>query len=226
MSEENLENEKPVEQTPPPNSMQFPITNLGFTQATDDEEEAQSGSKDIAKLNELSEQYRKTDIEKGDVFIDPATGKIIDRDSLPPLEQIKIVARNMGHTINNPDKNCKKCHGRGYQGKRVEDNAPIPCSCIYKDYYKEHPEVKKQMEQMPAVNRKARRFYDKQMKKFINSRVNEEMEKQALINYSKANLKKFTGPKVDATVVETAEGTIGEVSENVENVSKGVAENA
>ena len=219
MSEENPENK---EQTPVPNSMQFPITNLGFTQATDDEEELQSDSEDIAKLNELSEQYRKTEIEKGDVFIDPATGKIIDRDSLPPLEQIKIIARNMGHTINNPDKNCKKCRGRGYTGRRVEDNAPIPCSCIYNDYYKEHPEVKKQMEQMPAVNRKARRFYDKQMKKFINSRVNEEMEKQALINYSKANLRKFTGPKIESEVVETAEGTIGEVSENV---SEGVVEN-
>ena len=224
MSEENQnQNEKPAEPIITPNTMQFPITNLGFTQATDDEEEAQSGSEDIAKLNELSEQYRKTEIEKGDVFIDPATGKIIDRDSLPPLEQIKIIARNMGHTINNPDKNCKKCHGTGYAGRRVEDKAPIPCSCIYKEYYKEHPEVKKQMEQMPAVNRKARRFYDKQMKKFINQRVDEEMKKQALINYSKANLRKFTGPKIETEVVETAEGTIGEVSENV---SEGVVENA
>lgn len=155
----------------------------------EDVEESGSFVDDVKKLTDLSSQYEKTEISKEDVFIDPTTGEVIDRTKLPPLEQIKIAARSLGQTINDPDKSCKKCHGRGYTGINSDGNVPVPCSCIYKEYYKNNPSAK-DPNNAPVMNRRAKRYYDKQFKKYISSQVSQMQKKNDLIEKSKKNLGK------------------------------------
>ncbi len=40
------------------------------------------------------------------------------------------------------DKNCKKCHGRGYIGFTVKNRLPFPCNCVKKNYIKRNAEKK------------------------------------------------------------------------------------
>lgn len=47
-----------------------------------------------------------------------------------PVKLIRKLAEQQGITLREPKSSCKKCHGLGYIGRRVEDGFPIPCSCI------------------------------------------------------------------------------------------------
>ena len=66
------------------------------------------------------------------------TEKNIKWDELPPLEKIKIASNQNQVAIKEPDKNCKRCFGRGYIGirslpKKDDEKVelPIPCRCIF-----------------------------------------------------------------------------------------------
>ena len=197
MNTENIE-EAAFEEVPKNNTEEVMIQNLGFIQATDDEDESETSMDDIKKLTGMSDQYRKTDVEQENVFVDPSTGEIIDRASLPPLEQIRIAAKNLNQTINEPHKNCKKCYGRGYTGINLDGNVPVPCTCIYEEFYKNNPDAKKP-ENSLVSNRQTQRRHDKQFKKYLNIQMTTLKKINDTVEKSKANLRKNT-PKISPEV--------------------------
>ena len=189
MSEEEIK--KSVEE------VEVSIPTINFSQNVDEDEYEESSN--INQFGKISNQYGKINIEKEETFIDPATGQVIDKSSLTPFEQIKVTAKSMNITLNDPKKNCKKCSGRGYTGIHVSDRSPIPCSCIYETYYKDHPEQKKNTQ--PVLNRKQRRAYEKNLNSYYRKVIDMEVKKQEIIAKSKANLRKNT-PKVEEVISE------------------------
>lgn len=187
MSEEN--NEELV---------QIPTINL-----SQEETQEESVGGDISQYTKFSDQYRNINVGEKETFIDPATGQVIDESLLTPLEKIKVKAKSMNITLNDPEKSCKKCYGRGYVGIHSEDKSPIPCQCLYKEYYKANPEAKKKAQDFqPKLNRKQKRAYEKSYRKYLNHVVQDLQKQQAIINKSKANLRKNTPEKIVEEVVE------------------------
>lgn len=48
-----------------------------------------------------------------------------------PWQVIREAAEQMHIKINKPNPSCKKCHGRGYTGRRHDTGEPLTCSCIF-----------------------------------------------------------------------------------------------
>lgn len=48
-----------------------------------------------------------------------------------PMTIFKAAAEGMGIYLNDPDSNCKKCHGTGCLGRYASTGEPIPCKCIF-----------------------------------------------------------------------------------------------
>lgn len=94
------------------------------------------------------------------VLYDDKTGQLVDIKTLPPFERIKMVSNREGKTINEPVKNCKHCYGRGYTAIDAHDGVPTPCTCVFRDFYKQNPGYKNT--DFPSFNRKTRR----EMKKY------------------------------------------------------------
>ncbi len=181
----------------------FGYNSLGMVDNTSDDDEEESGS--IESLTKISDEYKKSEIEETKMFLNPETGEMVERSKLPPLEQIRVTAKSTGHHINNPKKSCKKCHGRGYTGIKLE-GTPIACDCIFEEYYKANPESKKKDQQYSGpTNRKQKRYYEKQYRSYMMELIKKEMKNQEIIEKSKKNLRKNT-PEV--TIIETAEGVI------------------
>jgi len=67
-----------------------------------------------------------------DKFVDTKDGTVVDKKDLTPFQMIKAIAKQNNHTIKDPSKGCKKCHGRGYEGIDSETNMPIPCRCLFR----------------------------------------------------------------------------------------------
>lgn len=65
-------------------------------------------------------------------FIDVKDGQVIDKDKLTPFQIIKSVAEQNGNKIKDPDKSCKHCYGRGFEGKDLKTQMPIPCRCLFR----------------------------------------------------------------------------------------------
>lgn len=195
------------------NEILLPVPNMQITQ---EETEDESVGSDINQYTKYSEQYRNINVGTDETFIDPATGQIIDKDTLTHLEKIKVKAKSMNISLNDPDPSCKKCYGRGYIGVHVDDNSPIPCQCLYKEYYKNNPEAKKNKEQFtPKLNRKQKRAYEKSYRKYLNKVADMLKKQQAIIDNSKANLGKITPvkPKVQEVVENATEDVVEETVE-------------
>lgn len=201
--EENFENAKIENVETVPTEIQH--EGISFIEEDDSLESSENV---IEKFNEATEKYRQTKITQDFTFIDPTTGEVIDRSKLAPFEQIKQMAMSIGQTINDPNKNCKHCYGRGYTGINLDGNIPVACDCIYKEWYKTNP--KKDQNFFPE-NRRSKRYYGKQMQKYVQSLAKKERARLEVIENSKRNLRKNT-PKVETVSeevhVETAEGTI------------------
>ena len=75
----------------------------------------------------INQQY--SPIEPIDVMFDGET--VIDKEQITPFDVIKRVSEATGQKINNPNKNCKKCYGRGYIGRDFSCGSPVPCECIF-----------------------------------------------------------------------------------------------
>ena len=78
-------------------------------------------SKDIELVNENGEltETQVTDEE------------LVALKSADPMWIMKAAAEGMGIILNDPKPNCKKCHGRGYLGRKADTGEPIPCTCIF-----------------------------------------------------------------------------------------------
>lgn len=83
-----------------------------------------------------------------------------ERVELNPLEKIKFAAERFGITLNDPNKSCKKCYGRGYVGTDSKTQIPIACGCITPKALKAAS-----ANQFIPSNRKAKRVMDKMQKK-------------------------------------------------------------
>jgi hypothetical protein len=158
----------------------LPITTIE-PQIEEDEEEGQSLS--------LATDYSGIKVEHKNTFISD-TGEVIDESSMSILDKMKISAKSIGQELQDPDKSCKHCYGRGYVGINLDGNIPMPCKCLYKKFFKENPHWQNQ--QMPSWNRKAKRNYDKRMSQYINLQAAKMKSRIALEEKSRANLGKNT----------------------------------
>ena len=69
-------------------------------------------------------------IAESSIVLDPETGAVIDESKLTPFEKIKLTTRKLGKELNDPDKKCKHCYGRGYTNVDI-DGTPTPCKCLF-----------------------------------------------------------------------------------------------
>jgi hypothetical protein len=129
-------------------------------------------------------------IDKDVVYVDPNTGEQIDPNNLGPFEKIKFIANQLGQTLDEPQKNCKHCYGRGYTAIDAKSKLPVACSCIYKTFRKTNPNW--QNAQTPSTNRSAKRAYYKKMGKLISKMRPAYEKEQELKEKSKENLGKNT----------------------------------
>lgn len=206
---DNIEEAKFEEVVPETNTVEENVSNIGYNSLGmvesdyDDSEREEIG--DVDNITKISDEYRKADIEETKMFRNPETGEMVDIKSLPLLDQLKATAMSTGHQLNEPNKSCKKCYGRGYVGVKPE-GAPIACDCIFKEYYQANPEAKKTARNFGGtMNRKQKRFNEKLYREHMKQFIETEMKKQSLIQKSKDNLRKNTPVK---TEIETAEGVI------------------
>ena len=154
--------------------------------------------------------YDAVKVDNSDTLLDE-NGNIIDPNSLSVFEKLKLAAKKLGQTLNDPDKSCKHCFGRGYVGINLDGNIPLPCKCVYKKFFKEHPNWRGQ--EMPSWNRTTRRKYEKRMGKYINLKA-ESMKKRDLnIAKSKANLGKYSSNYINGKKIESVSADAPSVSE-------------
>jgi len=52
-------------------------------------------------------------------------------NDLDPYDKIRLAAAQYGLALKNPEKNCKKCYGRGYISINTGNNIPNACTCIF-----------------------------------------------------------------------------------------------
>lgn len=71
-----------------------------------------------------------------------------------PMDIIRLVAEKYNIKLRPAKKNCKRCHGRGYQGVHAGTGEPVPCPCIF-----EKEEFDREMGVVPRkpLNRAERR---------------------------------------------------------------------
>jgi len=153
------------------------------TQEVLDSEYEQEYAEDAGSIDIPGESY--SGIKESVVAIDSESGAIIDESKLTPFERIKLTTRKLGKEINDPNKSCKHCHGRGYTYIDL-DGTPTPCKCLFKDWYAQNPTYKNV--QMPSYNRAYRRAADKHQrsKKVPNTALIQR--KQKLLNFMKQSV--------------------------------------
>lgn len=92
------------------------------------------------KASEVAMEYdnfvKHAEVVKADSVKDLETAfqadeDMIDLKTADPMMIMKLAAEGMGIVLNDPKPNCKKCHGRGYLGRKADTGEPIPCICIY-----------------------------------------------------------------------------------------------
>lgn len=79
-----------------------------------------------------------------------ANGNVVDYKDVSPMEVIKKLAEQQKIQLKEPKSNCKHCYGRGWIG-RLQNGAPLECSCIYP------PDVKKKNANIVFENRALKR---------------------------------------------------------------------
>lgn len=183
----------------------FDINTIGMVESDDEIEESESIAT-IDDINDINAQYNKSKINHENVVVNSA-GEVVDPSTLSILDRLKISAKHLGQTLDDPDPSCKKCYGRGYTGINLDGNLPQPCNCLYKTFFKTNPEYRGQ--QMPSWNRKMKRRYDKDLKKYVTLQAVKARKQYEIIEKSKDNLGKNTPgfvKKAD-TIIDFAELT-------------------
>ena len=92
--------------------------------------------KDVEAAMEYDNFMKHTEAVKVDSVKDleaalQADEDLIDLKTADPMMIMKLAAEGMGIVLNDPKPNCKKCHGRGYLGRKADTGEPITCTCIY-----------------------------------------------------------------------------------------------
>lgn len=106
--------------------------------------------------------------------INTLTGEVEDNnENIGPWDVITAVSKQLGIKIQDPNKNCKKCFGRGWIGRIASTKQPVPCQCIY-------PE-------MTADEQKRTRVYQDKMSVATMNRK----QKRAMFKRNKGALRKI-----------------------------------
>ena len=63
--------------------------------------------------------------------VDPSTNTFEDEKPLTAWEVIQQMAKVTGTELRKPNKGCRKCSGRGWTGRELKSQSPIPCTCIF-----------------------------------------------------------------------------------------------
>lgn len=63
--------------------------------------------------------------------LEPTEEDLINLRKADPMLIMRLAAEGMGFALQDPKPNCKKCHGRGYLGRKADTGEPIPCTCIF-----------------------------------------------------------------------------------------------
>jgi len=141
-------------------------------------------------------------IKDDTILVNPETGEVVDVRTLPPFERIKFVSNRSGKTINDPDKNCKHCYGRGYTAIDVQDGIPTPCKCIFKDFYAANPHYKNV--EFPSYNRQMRRHIDKTSRKKPVANPALEKRQKRMNDLMMANIKNMLANDIgESAEIET-----------------------
>lgn len=92
-----------------------------------------------------------------------------------PFEKIKNASVQYGLDIQDPKDNCKRCHGKGYIGMRVDpatnksSGIPVACPCIYpkvsSTFEQKQRDSAQDIMQAKHTNRKQRRQYERALRK-------------------------------------------------------------
>ncbi|MFW6173269.1 MAG: hypothetical protein ACOC5T_05940, partial [Elusimicrobiota bacterium] len=117
-------------------------------------------------------------LDDADAFVDTESGKVIKRENMTPWEIIKSIAKENGVDIRDPDKSCKHCYGRGYEGIEVETKMPHPCRCLYRGRNEDEKESES-LYDSNKLNRKFSRNQRRQMAKYIKSQFRKEKRENA-----------------------------------------------
>lgn len=125
------------------------------------------------------------DPDNADKFIDSKDGSVIDKENLTPFQIIKTIAKQNNQSIKDPEKSCKHCYGRGFEGKDKDTQMPIPCRCLFRGKSNKEKE--------------ADQMYDSAR---LNGKMNHDQQRRmklALYKQFKIQRKKLNKPK---TIVE------------------------
>lgn len=87
------------------------------------------------------------------------TNGMTEEEKMNPARIAKLIrdsAKAGGIMLKGPDKNCPKCHGRGWVSVRADNGDPIVCRCIF---FKEDLDKQDTVpdEMIRPLNRKERR---------------------------------------------------------------------
>ena len=104
--------------------------------------------------------------ENRDAFVDVEKGAVVDKKDIPHIEIIKEMAKRFNVNIRNPNSGCKHCYGRGYSAIDAKTQAPIPCTCLFRD----RTELQKYQEMMVSqglikMNHDAKRKMQKNIRR-------------------------------------------------------------
>lgn len=126
-----------------------PVQEVDETPEEDDDESGEI-------LAPVTEAYTSS-FDPGAIVLNLADGAIVDTSKLTPMDKIRMIQEKMGLNIEDPDPNCKHCHGRGYTGV-FQDGTPSPCKCLTRSFTKTN---KAFGGDRPSVNRALIRRYKK-----------------------------------------------------------------
>lgn len=129
-----------------------------------------------------------------DQFVDLEKGAIIERKDIPPMEAIKALAERYKIPISTPRSGCHFCYGRGYIGRELKTNAPIPCQCLFRNHDAKQKMANSQAAQAHAMNHDQRRKMKKTLAKMRN-RPTPTTDKQP--TFSNSEVAEIVGPKID-----------------------------
>jgi len=121
-------------------------------------------NKNLFSYNQEQGQYN---LEEKINYIDSENKEVITKEKLEeldPKQALQFIANSIGIKLKNPNKNCKKCYGRGYIGFK-SDRQPVPCTCIFN---------KEDLNDIPVINHRSKRNLRLKLRKTIKKMKKEK----------------------------------------------------
>ena len=133
-------------------------------------------------------------------LVDVREGKVVDAKDVAPIDIIKALAKKFSWDIKDPLSGCKKCYGRGYEGKNM-DGSPKPCRCLFRG---KTPEQKKMELIAESAYQPLSKVGRKDLEKYIHSKV--EAAKKANPNLINEVKEEYIASMMSASAALSASG--------------------